>query len=280
MGRWTEEEIQILKDAYGESQQEPINLDRLSHALGRHKSNICRKARSLGLTNQARYKIEGGMKKKPAKYATEQERRNAISVSMKTWIRINGHPRGATGLIHTPESREKMCQAIQAAWANTETGYHTEMLKQKRSDLMLERNFRREPGTTYSRGLGGKRADLDDVYFRSSWEANYARYLKWLVAQGEIVTWKYEPRRFIFEAIKLGTRSYTPDFQVFLSKENYQWHEVKGWMDPKSATRLKRMAKYFPDETIIVIDKEWFIQAKHTGLDGIIPYWEKIRDHL
>ena len=33
---------------------------------------------------------------------------------------------------------------------------------------------------------GGKREDLGGLYVRSAWEANYCRYLSWLIEQGEI----------------------------------------------------------------------------------------------
>ena len=128
------------------------------------------------------------------------------------------------------------------------------------------------PGAQAPRG--GTRADLG-IYVRSAWEANYARYLTWLQAHGEIHGWAYEPRTFVFEGITRGTRDYTPDFQAFLTPEAYEWHEVKGWMDAKSRTRLTRMASYFPEERIVVIDQGWFRQAKQAGLDRLIPHWER-----
>lgn len=128
----------------------------------------------------------------------------------------------------------------------------------------------------YTRCHGGKRSDLGDMFFRSSWEANYARYLNWCITRGEVLSWQYESKTFIFEKIKRGTRSYTPDFKVFLPGENgkYEWHEVKGWMDPKSKVKLKRMEIYFPEETIKIIDKTFFNQAKRTGLSSMIQNWE------
>src|SRR3990172_2886201 len=50
---------------------------------------------------------------------------------------------------------------------------------------------------------GGTRTDLG-FYVRSSWEANYARYLKWLQSNGEIIEWHYEPDTFNFDSIKRG----------------------------------------------------------------------------
>lgn len=124
------------------------------------------------------------------------------------------------------------------------------------------------------RGNGGKRPDLENRYFRSSWEANYARYLNYLVQKKKILRWEYEPDTFEFHAIKKGTRFYTPDFKVYQSPESFEFHEVKGWMDAKSKTRQKRMSKYYPQIKVIIIDKSWF-RRNGSLLSGIIQNWEK-----
>lgn len=126
---------------------------------------------------------------------------------------------------------------------------------------------------TYSRCKRGKRADLGGQFFRSSWEANYARYLNWLVGNGQIVTWKYEPKTFFFEGVRRGTLSYTPDFVVVENNGAVIYHEVKGWMDAKSKTRLSRMKKYFPEETVIVIAKREYMSIANK-IGSIIPGWE------
>lgn len=123
------------------------------------------------------------------------------------------------------------------------------------------------------RGAGGKREDLNNLYVRSSWEANYARYLNFLIKHNEIKKWEYEPDTFEFHAIKKGTRFYTPDFKVFLKNGNIEYHEVKGWMDEKSITRGKRMEKYYPEIKIKLVDKTWFRQNGKT-LSKIIKNWE------
>lgn len=92
------------------------------------------------------------------------------------------------------------------------------------------------------------------LYFRSKWEANYALYLDFLIDHKEIYKWEFEPDTFIFEVIKLGTRSYTPDFKVFLTPELFEYHEVKGFMDSRSKTKLKRFKKYYPQHKLLLID--------------------------
>ena len=119
----------------------------------------------------------------------------------------------------------------------------------------------------------GKRPDLGDLYVRSSWEANYARYLNWLVSIGEIKSWEYESEVFEFHAIKRGTRSYTPDFRVVNNDDSVEYHEVKGWMDQKSRTKLKRMAKYYPEIKIVLIDEDVYKKLA-SDVRMFIPEWE------
>lgn len=120
----------------------------------------------------------------------------------------------------------------------------------------------------------GRREDLDGRFFRSLWEANYARYLKFLLDNGQIEKWEYEVHTFTFEGISRGCRTYTPDFKLTHRDGAVEWHEVKGWLDQKSRTRLERMKRYFPEEKVIVIDTEWFRQASRSGLSGVISGWE------
>ena len=125
----------------------------------------------------------------------------------------------------------------------------------------------RENPSAFSRkqvSKGGWRDDLGR-FVRSSWEANYARFLTF-----SKVRWEYEPKTFWFP-VKRGTRSYTPDF--YLPDED-AYHEIKGWLDPKSMTKLKRMAKYYPDVKIVVIGGRWFSDANRKGLCRLIPNWE------
>lgn len=119
---------------------------------------------------------------------------------------------------------------------------------------------------------GNYECSKGDHYFRSKWEANYALYLDFLVKQGEISNWEYEPETFFFEQIKLGTRSYRPDFKVFNNDESVEYHEVKGYMDAKSKTKLKRMEKYFPDIKLILIEGAFYRELLKK-MKGIIKFY-------
>ena len=109
-------------------------------------------------------------------------------------------------------------------------------------------------------------------YYRSKWEANYAYYLEWLKSNGQIQSWKHEPKTFWFDGIKRGVVSYLPDFEVIENDGRVVYHEVKGWMDSRSATKIKRMAKYHPSVGLIVIDKRAYIQI-YKKVSGIVPGW-------
>lgn len=131
----------------------------------------------------------------------------------------------------------------------------------------------RFPANKSSRGNAGKREDLNNQFFRSSWEANYARILNFLMETGIVTTWEYEPVTFKFEAIKRGNRFYTPDFRVTFADGKQEFHEIKGWMDPQSQTKLTRMAKYHPEFPILLIDKHAY-RSLAEQFSGFIEHWE------
>lgn len=129
-----------------------------------------------------------------------------------------------------------------------------------------------------SRSRGGRRADLNGLYVRSAWEANYARYLDWLIQNGEIEKWEYEPETFEFIRIKRGVRFYTPDFRITNKNGSIEYHEIKGWMDAKSAVKLKRMAKYYPNIKVVLIDEPVY-KALAKSMKSFIPEWETHGKH-
>jgi len=130
----------------------------------------------------------------------------------------------------------------------------------------------------------GVRADLG-IFVRSAWEANISRYLNFLKARKMIDRWEYEPQRFDFP-IRRGTNTYLPDFKVWKTVDTYEWWEVKGFRlssiaegkkVPRALRRgliaLRRMAKYYPDEKIVVIDTDRYREIARQ-VAGCIPYWE------
>jgi len=125
-----------------------------------------------------------------------------------------------------------------------------------------------------SRGMAGWRViGRQRIYARSRWEANYARFLEFLRKRKEIRGWQHEAETFWFETIRRGARSYLPDFKVIKVDGSVEFHEVKGWMDSRSRTKLKRMAKYHPAVTMVVRDKVWF-RDNSAFLKKLIKGWE------
>jgi len=97
-----------------------------------------------------------------------------------------------------------------------------------------------------------------EYFFRSKWEANYAIYLNWLKTNKEILDWGYEKDVFMFDKIKTGTRSYRPDFKITNKNNSTEYHEVKGWVTPKSKTQIKRMRIYHPEVKLLLIDSRCY----------------------
>lgn len=118
------------------------------------------------------------------------------------------------------------------------------------------------------RNIGGK-----TIYFRSLWEANYSKFLEWQKQNAMIRDWSHEPQTFWFLEIKRGVRSYLPDFKVTNVEGDHYWVEVKGYYDSKSLTKIKRFRKYYPSETLKLIDSKWFTE-NNQKMRLIIPSWE------
>lgn len=128
------------------------------------------------------------------------------------------------------------------------------------------------------RQSGGKRADLDGLAVRSSWEANAVRWVRELHARGLIQGWAYEPVEFWFRAIARGTRQYIPDLLTW-DRDGHHWWEIKGWLDAVSKTKLKRFQLYYPDEAarLTLLDHNWFHRMERSGAAGLLPGWEPLR---
>jgi hypothetical protein len=173
---------------------------------------------------------------------TEQELYDIRSIIMKKWHKTNEHPRGMLGKNHSDKVKQDMSDRVIKYWE----GISDDKLEERR---IKQRKTKIKNGTLaptykhsnpYSRTKSGKRKDIGNIYFRSAWEANIARYYNYLN-----IKWEFEPKRFVFDTIKRGSVSYLPDFYL---PEKDKWIEVKGWMDAASKTKIKRFKKYYPEE--------------------------------
>lgn len=204
---------------------------------------------------------------------TEQQKINTSIAMKEQWKRLP-HPRGMAGKKHSADTLKILSALVIKRWGDPNYVGNQEAYRQHLSDRMAK--LQREKGLRqgYSRGKQGKRSDLNDLYVRSSWEANYARYLNFLLKNKQIYRWEYEPDTFWFEEIKRGTRSYTPDFKIWERADTKPYYiEVKGWMDQKSKVRLSRMEKYYPDIKIQLVTKKEYYAIKRS-ISKLIPGWE------
>jgi hypothetical protein len=244
MNYFTKEDEQVLLDQY-EFYKSMGNLQVLADKLGRTKQFIARKAGKLGLTQRSSGGGFFGDRKKHGE-------------KTKKWIAENGHPKGMKGKKHTNEFKIEQSERVKKMWDDPKSKVNSQEYRQKKSDYMTKwQNNRPNKGNNYSRTKKGWwEKDGRKYYMRSSWEFNYAYYLDFLVDNKEIKCWEYEVDTFWFEKIKRGVRSYTPDFKVTTNDGEIEYHEVKGWMDAKSKTKLNRMRIYHPNVKMVLIDEK------------------------
>lgn len=201
--------------------------------------------------------------------------RKKMSENMKKIIKRDGHPRGFLGGKHTEESKKKMSEASKKMWSDEKSYVNSEEYRQMLSDKSMKLQQSGKFKGRYSRSKKGTyNINGKKIYFRSMWEANYALYLDFLINQKQnIFKWEFEVDTFWFEQIKRGVRSYKPDFKVGLMNGEIEYHEVKGWMDGKSKTKLTRMAKYYPDVKIILVDQKPYKEIIKK-LNGVIKFFK------
>ncbi len=253
----TEKEKNIIKESYEKGFKRGENtLKQLSTELGRTINFISRYARELGLTSYKR-KMEEGM-------------RENISRNRKKWHEENEHPRGAKGLVHTPEAKKKIAEGLKNFYKNVSIEEMNEINKKRVTTARKNGAYNHSRGSWKAawRTIGTK-----EKFYRSRWEANFARFLEFEKKNGFIKEWEHEPQTFWFDKIKRGVRSYLPDFKITKLDGSYFWVEVKGYYDPKSITKIKRFKKYYPKEVLELRDAKWF-KENSWKLKVLIPDWE------
>lgn len=249
---FTEEQIVLITRFYTEralTRRGDFKLDDLALLIGKSKQNICRKARRLGLTD---------IKRKLSK-----EMCIAMSERSKEWHKNNEHPKGMLGKTHSDDFKKAFSERVKKMWAE-----HHAFVSGKATLLALQNRHKKGkmlvPRNNVSWKGGIRKIGDCEKYFRSAWEANYARVLELYKKDGLIVKWEHEPDTYWFENISRGSRSYTPDFKVWLSETEFYYVEIKGWMDQRSKTKLERFAKYYPEFTVELIQADQMKSIKNT----------------
>lgn len=264
--KWSEEEVNALKILYG-NQNGQIKLGAFAQSIGRLKSNVSRKAKELGLVTNRHRRLT--LEERSSKYQllikrrqeSPEEKHQRRSATEREVIKKYGHPRGY---------RELRICLVCGRFFDVEHSTNKRYCSQ-RCGYMRPRSI-----NLYTRSKGGKREDLEGIYFRSRYEANYARYLNFLIKNGDsdIEKWEFETDTFEFKKIKRGVRFYTPDFKVTFQDGHIEYHEVKGWDYSKGKTARKRMVKYYPHLKLILVGEEFFKAIQAQGFHILIPNWE------
>lgn len=257
---FTEDDNYFLKKNY-EDYAARGRLDDLAKQLNRTKHFICKQAKKIGLNT--RY----GRKKKLFDDFDNRFKKPDM-------YKYRPHPRGMAGKKHTQDVKDilseksKISQGKINEDVDKRAAIIKKMIETKHAKGNLVNMRQKQTWKADWREIGGKRK-----YFRSRWEANYARYLEFLKTQKQILDWDHEPEVFWFEGIKRGCVSYLPDFKVTELNGSFTYHEVKGWMDDRSKTKIRRMGIYHPGVILRIIDAAWFKKNNRT-LTSIIYGWE------
>lgn len=258
---FTEDQIVLITRFYTERalmRRGDFSLDDLAKMIGKDKANICRKARKLGLTN---------INRKLSKDLCDN-----ISQKNKQWIKENGHPKGMLGKTHSDEFKKEFSARVKEMWkTNIEFISGRAILKgmktrHKNGNLLVNKS--RGSWKAGIRKIGGI-----EKYFRSSWEANYARILELLKQENKIYNWEHEPDTYWFEHIARGARSYTPDFKIWVNDKDFFYVEIKGWMDQKSKTKIDRFNKYYPEYHLELIEADGIKKLKKE-YKLLVDVWE------
>lgn len=244
---WSAVDILVLRELY----QQPITLEEIAERLHRSRDAVAIKASKLGLVKTRDPEWSAEARRVVLQKLRDPQVAAAHAQKISDWIKTHGHPKGMLGKHHTDETKE----AIRKIHLGKKVprGRVLQGIKTKIANGTL---LKARPHTTWKQGwheVGGRR-----FYFRSSWELKYANHLEWLKRIGVVVAWDYEVKTFWFDGEKRGVTNYTPDFEVVLNSGVTEYHEVKGWMDAKSKTKLRRMKKYHPGVVVRVIDAAWF----------------------
>jgi len=153
------------------------------------------------------------------------------------------------GRKHSDETKEKMRKIHKGKKIST---------KQR---MQISKTLMGHPANRGS-GIGKSGYREDENYYRSTWEANVARTLRY-----EGLDFFYEPLRVKFKGF-----TYTPDFYI----PELDWFlEVKGYMTSKAKRKIEKFREWCNERDIAftVIQKPKYEQLSQQYSD-VIPSWE------
>lgn len=215
--------------------------------------------------NKGSYKRTEEQNKKLSKTLKEKYNPNTPDVIQKFVVRVK--KMWETG--EMKRKQEKTCYKKYGTNHHMKSPYYKEMFSKMfanrkisketriKMSLSAQKRVRTKRETLYTNANGGTRKDLG-IYFRSNWEANFARILNYQNKE-----WEYEPISFT-----LSEGSYTPDFKV-----GEQFIEIKGKIEEPFKKKIKEFRKLYSHVNLCVIhEKEYRQLAKK--YKKLIPNWE------
>lgn len=262
---FSEEERAAIRNLYTEGFERGAGkVQALADKLGRSISVIYTEAHNRGLCDASR----------PLHATRRQSLAIGTSRATKARQAAGTYKNAMAGRRCSPDRRAAMSRNSLSMWENRSAAAKAR-ITEKVMKTRLARYGRvgnvERPGQTSWKAawhtIGGQK-----IYCRSTWEANYAHYLEWRRSREEIRSWQHEPETFWFEKVRRGVRSYLPDFKVVFWDGRIEFHEVKGWMDSKSKTKIRRMKLYHPSVVLDVVDAKRY-RALKKQLAGIVPNW-------
>lgn len=267
---WSKHDIQILKEAYSKSCG--VDVDDMAKTLGKTYASVALKASRLGISSKRGKQIRtskhiASYSKAQKKIAQNPEIISKRSRAVSEAFKRNGHPRGMLGKKHSQSAKDAISK------------FHSgKPLPREQVMKAMKTRIKKFGSLCPNKRRGTWKSDWVEIngvrfFARSQWEANYAHYLEWLRLSGIVSKWEHEPETFWFDKIKRGVVSYLPDFRVTMPNGNIEYHEVKGWMDSRSKTKIKRMKIYHPKIHLEVIDSKRY-KALERQVKSIVPNWK------
>lgn len=165
--------------------------------------------------------------------------------------------------IHTDENHKKVSLALKGKPKSEE---HKKKLSQTMIDKGIAKGknnpmYGKHPITT--KGFkSGKRIDLNNQYFRSTWEANFARIIQYNNKQ-------YEYEKHVFPVkIDGNDCTYLPDFKI----DNI-FYEIKGYWYDDAKIKTEAFMQQYPEIKLVIVDSEKYYKLRNK-YKKLIDNWE------
>ena len=210
--QWTKEQIDFLTENYPKyGKMWCANALNLPESKIRSKaSKLQLKARGTSVAWQEKQKQHAQKltgRKRPEhsafmkKYRLENEwsmsedGKKRLSEKVKQRFQVVGHPKGMLGKKHSEQTLKVLSEKSKQMWVDmTEEQLNA---YSKRAAINGQKQTMNRANASWKAGwreIGGYKK-----YYRSRWEANYARYLEWLRNNNLIAGWLHESETFWFE---------------------------------------------------------------------------------